>query len=124
MRKAKTIDAYLSTLAAERRAPLEKLRRTILSIVPKAEECISYGMPAFRLDGKVFAGFAATRKGFSYFPFSGQTLTALADEVADFSKTKGALHFDTKKHPLPAALVKKLIRARRAEIAATRGTKD
>jgi uncharacterized protein YdhG (YjbR/CyaY superfamily) len=123
MRKAKTIDGYLSTLAADRRAPLEKLRRTILTIVPKAEECISYGIPAFRLDGKVFAGFAATRQGFSYFPFSGQTLAALADDVAEFSKTKSALHFDTKQHPLPGALVKKLIRARRAEIAEARSAK-
>lgn len=123
MRKAKTIDGYLSTLAAERRAPLEKLRRTILSIVPKAEECISYGIPAFRLDGKVVAGFAATKKGFSYFPFSGRTLGALADQLADYEQTKSALHFDTKKHPLPATLVKKLIQARRAEIAAARPAK-
>lgn len=120
MRKAKTIDGYLATLAADRRPPLEKLRRTIQKLVPKAEECISYGIPAFRLDGKVFAGFAATKKGFSYFPFSGQTLATLADDVADFSKTKSALHFDTKQHPLSGALVKKLIQARRAEIAQAR----
>ena len=117
MRKAKTIDGYLSTLAPERRAPLEKLRRTILSIVPKAEECISYGIPAFRLNDKVVAGFAATKKGYSYFPFSGTTLATLADEVGDFEQTKSALHFDAKR-PLRPTLVKKLIQARRAEIAA------
>lgn len=123
MRKAKTIDGYLSTLAAERRAPLEKLRRTIRSVVPTAEECISYGIPAFRLDGKVVAGFAATSKGYSYFPFSGQTLGTLADELVDYDQTKSALHFDTSKHPLPAGLVKKLVQARRAEIARTRSAK-
>lgn len=116
MRKATTIDGYLSTLSAERRAPLEKLRRTIRSIVPKAEECISYGIPAFRLDEKIVAGFAATKKGYSYFPFSGSTLATLADELEGFEQTKSALHFDSKR-PLGAPLVKKLIRARRAEIA-------
>jgi uncharacterized protein YdhG (YjbR/CyaY superfamily) len=116
MRPAKTIDGYLSTLSPERRAPLEKLRRTILAIVPKAEQCISYGIPAFRLNEKVVAGFAATKKGYSYFPFSGNTLATLADELADFEQTKSALHFDAKR-PLGTPLVKKLIQARRAEIA-------
>jgi len=115
MRKAKSIDGYLSTLTPERRAPLEKLRRTILSIVPKAVECISYGIPAFRLDDKVVAGFAATKKGYSYFPFSGSTLATLADEVEDFEQTKSSLHFDANR-PLRTPLVRKLIQARRAEI--------
>jgi uncharacterized protein YdhG (YjbR/CyaY superfamily) len=117
MRKAKTIEGYLSTLSAERRAPLDQLRRTILSIVPKAEECISYGIPAFRLGEKVVAGFAATKKGYSYFPFSGSTLGTLAAEVRGYEQTKSALHFDSKR-PLRAPLVKRLIQARRAEIAA------
>ena len=72
MRKAKTIDGYLSTLSAERRAPLDQLRRTLRSLVPKAEECISYGIPAFRLDGKVVGGFAATKKGILLFPVQRQ----------------------------------------------------
>jgi len=118
MRKAKTIEGYLSTLSGERRAPLDQLRRTILSIVPKAEECISYGIPAFRLGEKVVAGFAATKQGYSYFPFSGSTLGTLKADVAAYEQTKSALHFDTKQ-PLRAALVRKLIQARRAEIAAT-----
>jgi uncharacterized protein YdhG (YjbR/CyaY superfamily) len=117
MRKAKSIDGYLSTLSAERRAPLDRLRRTILSIVPQAEECISYGIPAFRLGTKVVAGFAATKRGYSYFPFSGSTLATLSADVAAYEQTKSALHFDTKR-PLRASLVRKLIRARRAELAA------
>ena len=66
-----TIDDYLSAVKGPRRSALEALRRTIRAIVPRAEECISYRMPAFRLDGRIVAGFAATAKGCSYFPFSG-----------------------------------------------------
>jgi uncharacterized protein YdhG (YjbR/CyaY superfamily) len=112
---ATSIDEYLSSIPGEKRAALNTLRKTIRSTVPKAEECISYGIPAFRLDGIVIAGFAATGKGCSYYPFSGSTLGALADELAHYSRTKSALHFDPAK-PLPVALVRKLIMARIAEI--------
>jgi len=74
-------------------------------------------MPAFRLDGKIVAGFSATAKGCSYFPFSGSTLATLADELRDYDRTKSALHFDPAE-PLPATLVRKLIKARIAEIRA------
>jgi uncharacterized protein YdhG (YjbR/CyaY superfamily) len=113
-RKPTTIDAYLATVRGEKRAALNKLRRTIRTIVPRAEECISYAIPAFRLNGKVVAGFAATARGCSYFPFSGSTLATLADELESYDKTKSSLHFDPAK-PLPMALVRKLIRARIAE---------
>ena len=93
---------------------LEELRRTIRKAVPKAEECISYSIPAFRLDGKIVAGFAARRGGCSYFPFSGTTLATLKAAVGGFDRTKSALHFDAD-HPLPAALVRKLLKARIAE---------
>ncbi len=116
-RKATTIDEYLSAVSGDKRAALQKLRETIRSIVPKAEECISYSMPAFRLDGSVVAGFAATTQGCSYYPFSGSTLATLAAELAAYSRTKSAVHFTPEK-PLPAALVRKLLRARIAE---TRG---
>ena len=112
--KFNTIDEYLKTVTADRRKALERLRMTIRSIIPKVEECISYGMPAFRLNGVVIAGFVATRKGCSYFPFSGRTLTTLADDVRSFEQTKGSLHFDPEK-PLPVALVRKLIKTRVAE---------
>src|SRR5512137_3165176 len=113
--KAKTIDGYLATVRGARRAALVRLRRTIRSILPKAEECISYGIPAFRLDGVVVAGFAATAKGCSYFPFSGSTLRTLAPELEGYGGTKASLHFAPEK-PLPTALVRKLVRARIAEI--------
>ena len=113
-RKPKTIDAYLEAVTGDRRAALESLRRTIRALVPEAEECISYGMPAFRLEGRVVAGFLATARGCSYLPFSGSTLRTLAAEVEGYRGTKGSLHFDPKKG-LPKALVRKLLAARIAE---------
>ena len=112
--KVDNIDAYLASVTGVRRKALERLRRTIRSIVPKAEECISYRMPAFRLNGTVVAGFIATKKGCSYFPFSGRTLATLARDVRDYEQTKSSLHFDPAK-PLPVTLVRKLIKARVAE---------
>lgn len=113
--KVTTIDAYLATVNdPERRRALEDLRKKIRAVVPKAEECISYNLAAFRLDGVVVAGFSATKKGCSYFPFSGTTLTTLAKGVAAYEQTKGSLHFSPEK-PLPAALVRKLVKARIAE---------
>lgn len=114
VRKASTIDEYVSTVTGNSRTALEHLRRTIRSIIPKAQECISYGMPAFRLNGTMVAGFLATAKGCSYFPFSGRTLKTLARDLGGYEQTKGSLHFDPAK-PLPATLVRKLIKTRIAE---------
>ncbi|HEV7396841.1 MAG TPA: hypothetical protein VGN86_10060, partial [Pyrinomonadaceae bacterium] len=58
----KTIDEYLATLSEEKRIALEKLRKDIKSVVPKGEECISYGVPTIRLDGKMLLCFGAARK--------------------------------------------------------------
>jgi len=113
-RKPSPVDAYLATVPADRRAALERLRRAIHAAAPGAEECLSYNMPAFRVDGEVVAGFLATAKGCSYFPFSGHVLATLAEEVAGYGGTRGSLHFSPAKG-LPAALVRKLVRARRAE---------
>lgn len=112
--KPTSIDAYLATAKGEKRVALDKLRKTIRAILPKAEECISYAIPAFRFKGKIVAGFAATARGCSYFPFSGSTLKSLADELEDYEGTKSSLHFDPTE-PLPPALVRKLIKTRIAE---------
>ncbi len=114
-RAPKSIDEYLADVGAKQRAALEALRRTMHRIAPRAEECISYGMPALRLDGTVIAGFAATATGCSYYPFSGETLGTLAAEVAGFSRTKSALHF-APDEPLSAGLLRKLVKARISEI--------
>jgi len=113
-RKPATIDEYLAAIGGDKRAALDRLRKTIRSIVPKAVECISYGIPAFRLDGKVVAGFCATAKGCSYFPFSGSTFCTVAGDLEGYDRTKSALHFSPGK-PLPTPLVRKLIKARIAE---------
>jgi uncharacterized protein YdhG (YjbR/CyaY superfamily) len=112
--KATTIDEYLATVSGNRRTALKKLRKTIRSIVPEAEECISYRIPAFRLRGKVVAGFCARTDGCSYFPFSGRTLRTLAKEIAGYGHTKSALHFDPEAG-LPLSLVRKLLKTRIAE---------
>ncbi len=111
------IDDYLANVSPQQRAGLQKLRRQIHALVRGAEECISYSMPAFREPGgHVFAGFLATNKGCSYFPFSGTTLDDMAADLAGYSRTKSGLHFDPERG-LPQALLRKLIAARRAEIA-------
>jgi uncharacterized protein YdhG (YjbR/CyaY superfamily) len=109
------IDDYLARLDEPKRTTLQKLRQTILSIVPEAEQGISYGMPAFRLHGKVIAGFAAFKNHLSYLPHSGRVLTELADDVARYTTSKGALQFAIDK-PLPKALVRKLIAVRLREV--------
>ena len=115
-RKPSTIDDYLATVAPDRRAALEKLRAQIHEVAPGAVECISYSMPSFKgARGKVFAGFLATGSGCSYYPHSGQVLGDLAADLAAYSQTKSALHFDPAKG-LPKALVRKLVKARLAEI--------
>ena len=109
------IDAYLANLDQPKRSTLEQLRQTILSIIPETEECISYGMPAFRLHGKVVAGFAAFRNHLSYLPHSGSVLGELADELAGYAMTKSSLHFKIDQ-PLPDPLVKRLIEARMSQL--------
>lgn len=111
--KPQSVDDYLEALAPERRIVLTKLRSQILRVFPRAEPCISYSMPAFRVEGKVVAGFLATNKGFSFFPFSGTTLATLASDLAAYDQTKSALHFTAR--GLPQALVRKLLLARLAE---------
>jgi uncharacterized protein YdhG (YjbR/CyaY superfamily) len=108
------IDDYLDTLEEPKRTTLAQLRETILTIVPDAEECISYGMPAFKLRGKTIAGFAAFKNHLSYLPHSGSVIPQLAKETERYTSTKGSLHFPIDK-PLPRTLVKKLITVRMAE---------
>ncbi|HEY5427740.1 MAG TPA: DUF1801 domain-containing protein [Solirubrobacteraceae bacterium] len=108
---ADEVDEYLRGVEEPRRNVLETLRRTILAVVPEAEQVISYGVPAFRVRGQTVAGFAAFRTHLSYLPFSGSVLGQLADELDGYTMTKGALHFDVDR-PLPTTLVHKLIATR------------
>jgi len=108
------IDDYLDTLEEPKRTTLAHLRDTIMAIVPDAEECISYGMPAFKLRGKTIAGFAAFKNHLSYLPHSGSVIPQLAKETERYTSTKGSLHFPIDK-PLPETLVKELLAVRMAE---------
>ena len=111
---AEDVDGYLRAVDEPKRSTLEALRRTILEIVPDAEQVISYRVPAFRVDGRIIGGFAAFKDHLSYLPFSGSVLPALASELEGYKTTKSALHFPVDR-PLPKTLVRKLIAARRAE---------
>jgi uncharacterized protein YdhG (YjbR/CyaY superfamily) len=112
--KPRTIDDYLSGLSADERAALEKVRRAIRSAAPKAEECISYGIPAFRLNGKVLVGFKAAAKHCAFHPMSGATVAALKEDLAGYDTSPGTIRFQPT-DPLPARLIRKLVRARIAE---------
>src|ERR1035437_4350451 len=105
------VDAYLATLEEPKQTTLSELRQTIVGIIPEAEQCISYGIPAFRLQGKVIAGYAAFKNHLSYFPHSGSVLAELHDDVAKYVTSKGTLQFpiDTS---IPEPLVAKLIAVR------------
>ncbi|HLW94227.1 MAG TPA: DUF1801 domain-containing protein [Solirubrobacteraceae bacterium] len=109
------VDEYLRGLDEPKRGTLEALRRTILEIVPDAEQVISYRVPAFRARGKVIAGFAAFTTHLSYLPFSGSILNQLGSDLDGYTMTKSSLHFPVDR-PLPTALVNKLIATRLAEI--------
>jgi len=109
------IDRYLRALDEPKRSTLEALRRSILEVVPEAEQCISYGLPAFKVQGKTVAGFAAFKHHLSYLPHSGSVLPALGEDVARYEKTKGSLHFAIDQ-PLPKRLVKKLITTRMRQL--------
>src|SRR5437868_1126704 len=119
--KLKFIDDYLAALSADKRAALERLRTTISAIAPQAEECISYGLPAFRLNGRPLVAFGATANHCAFYPMSSSTVDAFKDELKGFDTSKGTIRFAADK-PLPAALVRKLVKARIAENAQRRGS--
>lgn len=109
------IDAYLADVDEPKRSTLNELRRTIARNIPDAEECIAYGTPAFRLHGKVVAGFAAFKNHCSYLPHSGSVFPVLRKELAAYEFSSGALRFPVDE-PLPAPLVKRLIDVRVKEV--------
>ena len=110
---AQEVDAYLATVEEPKRATLEALRRSVLRVVPDAEQCISYGMPAFRVQGKVVAGFAAFKAHLAYLPHSGEVLGQVTDALAGYERTSGSLHFAVDE-PLPDDLVRRLVEAKLA----------
>jgi uncharacterized protein YdhG (YjbR/CyaY superfamily) len=112
-RGPETIDQYLAALSQDKRAALEGLRKTIRAVAPEAEECISYQVPAFR-QKRMLVGFGAGAKHCSFYLMSSSTVEAHKDELEGYDTSKGTIRFRADK-PLPAALVRKLVKARIAE---------
>ena len=112
-RQATTHGEYLEALGVDQRRALGKLRKDIQLAAPKAEECISYGIPGFRLNGKLLVSYGAAAKHCAFYP--GSTLQAFKKEMKGYDMSgKGTLRFSAEQ-PLPSALVKKIVKARIAE---------
>jgi uncharacterized protein YdhG (YjbR/CyaY superfamily) len=110
-KKPSNVDEFLSGVSQDKRVALEKLRQTIKASAPKAEECIAYGIPGYRLDGYL-VGFGAGRNHCAFYP--GGIAQEFANELKDFETSKGTIRFQPKK-PLPVALVQKIVKARIAQ---------
>lgn len=108
------VDAYLASLAEPQRTLLAQLRADVSRLAPDAVETISYGMPAFKVDGRFFLSYAAWTNHCSIYPIDDQLLERHAEAIRGYARTKGALHFTPSK-PLPAALLEDLVRQRAAE---------
>ncbi len=109
---AKDVQQWLDRLEPVRRAALDKLRKQITAAAPGAEEVISYGQPTFKLHGHLVA-YGAFKNHLSFFPMS-STLIQKFPEAAKFTTSSGTMQFQPDK-PIPAALVKKLVKARIVE---------
>jgi uncharacterized protein YdhG (YjbR/CyaY superfamily) len=113
-RKPRTIDEYLAHVKPDQRVALEKLRQVIRDVAPGAQECISYGIPAFRLNGRSLVFFGAWVNHCALYPGDSITLKKFRNELRDFQISKGTIRFSPDK-PLPVALLRKLVKARIAE---------
>lgn len=116
-RKPESVDDYLAGWPDEQRAALRKLRQFIQKTVPEAVECIAYQMPAFRLKGRLLVAFGGAAKHCSFFPMSAATIRDHQAELQDFDTSKGTIRFQPN-HPIPAKLLRRLIKARVEEHAA------
>jgi uncharacterized protein YdhG (YjbR/CyaY superfamily) len=113
--KAESVEEYFTRLAEPARSTLQAVREAIRAAAPpEATEGFSYGVPAFKLN-QALAGYAAGRKFCSYYPMSGRVITKLAQDLSSYETTSGSIHFALDK-PLPASLIKKLVKARMAEL--------
>ena len=108
MPSANAVDIYFSGIPADKRAVLEDFRERIRAIVPDAEEVISYGLPAFRVEGKVVIGFKANKYDYSIYPFSGGAADRFLGELKGRTVTSGSIHF-TSEDPIPDDLLRRII---------------
>lgn len=108
-----TVDEFLAKLPADQRAALEDLRGKIRAAAPDAVEVIAYGVPGYRFGGKYLFGFGAAKKHCSF--YCGTLLAMLAADLGGYDTAKGTIHFTPDK-PLPAALVKRIVATRIADV--------
>jgi uncharacterized protein YdhG (YjbR/CyaY superfamily) len=109
------VDAYLATLPPAQHEALQRLRAQVARLVPDAAETISYGMPAFKLNGRLVVSFAGWKSHCSIYPLTDTFLASHADDLKGYQHTKGSVHF-TPDAPLPEAVVERLVRARLADL--------
>ena len=114
MKKAKDIDEYIDGFPADRQKSLLQMRSIIKSVAPKAEEVISYGMPAFKQNG-VLVWFAGNKNHIGFYP-SSSPIRVFKNELITYKTSKGAIQFSFDKS-LPVSLIKKIVRFRMKEIA-------
>ena len=107
--KFETPDEYLAAVAEDKRAALENLRETIRETVPQAEECISYGLPSFRLNGKTFLSYGTAAKHSAF--YAGATVQKFSDELKGYETSKGTIRFSSDQ-PLPKSLIRRLVKQR------------
>jgi len=115
MADASPIDAYLATLPPDLRAALQRLRVQVARLAPAAVETISYGMPAFKLNGRAFFWYAGWKNHCSIYPLTSAFLAAHRDELKGYGRTRGSLHFRPDSPP-PEALLEDLVRERLADL--------
>lgn len=112
---SKGVDAYLASVPADARAALQRLRKAISAAAPGAEESFSYGLPAFRLDGRPLVCYGASKNHCSFYPMSPAVIRAHAGDLKRYDTSKGTIRF-APETPLPPTLVRKLVTARIAEL--------
>lgn len=108
------VQAYIASAPQESRAKLKELRSIIKSLIPQAEEGISYGMPVFKLNGKSLICFAGYKHHIGFYPMSGTFIKSYQEDLKNYKTSKGAVQFPIEK-PLPITLIKKLVKGKLQE---------
>jgi uncharacterized protein YdhG (YjbR/CyaY superfamily) len=111
--KAKTVPEYLAQIPPKQRAAIDKLRKAIQAAAPKAVEGISYGIPIYKL-GKMLVGYGVADKHLAFYACSNSVLKDFEDDIEKFDTSMGTIRFQPEK-PIPAALVKRIVKARIVE---------
>ena len=117
------VEAIYQSAPLPHRKTMLAMRKTILGVIPKAEEVVSYGMPAFKVDGNVVAGILHAKNHVGYYPFSGSVLKLFPKELINYSFTKSAIHVPVDK-PLSKTFITKLIKARISQCPVKTGKVD